>query len=168
MSTKKDRKTIVGQLAVLAAIVATVAITGAGAPTITTSEYAQYDAEIILSNGNLTITPKGVDAIPKDKTALGDTQGTAITMVSTGNPIGRTALTKGNWGYKAEIQAITTDTPATTDFRIDLKVNGTITGTLYVSSDASPATGEIVTLTFDLGTAALGSEQSFVILATQL
>ncbi len=168
MSNKTRRKDITIQLAVLAVIITVVAIAGAGAPTITSSEYAQYDAEILISGGNLTITPKGVDAVASDKVAVGDTQPTAVTMLSTGNPVGRTALTKGYWAYKVEIQAITGTTEASTDFQVDLMVNGTLTGTLYVQSDATPLTGELVTLSFDLGTAVLGAEQSFVIIATQL
>ncbi len=89
-------------------------------------------------------------------------------MASSGNPVANTALIEGYWSYKAEVQAITGSTAVSTDFQIDLKVNGTITDTLYISSDGDPVTGELVTLTFDLGTATLGDEQSFVIQATAL
>ena len=51
---------------------------------------------------------------------------------------------------------------------VELKVNGTVVDTLYVKSDAAPATGEKVTLTYDLGTSTLGNVQSFVIQATKL
>jgi len=167
MPTQSKTKAVVGQLAVLAVIIGVIATTGAGAPTITSSNYAEYTAEVITSGGNLTITPKGVLATANNRAAIGDTQAGAVTM-STTNPIARTALVAGNWEYRAEVEAITGVTPASATFRIDLKVNGTVTGTLYIKSDATPATGEKVSVRFDLGTANLGKEQSFVILATQL
>ncbi len=159
---------LTGPIAILLVVFAAAAIYTAGAPIITTNDYSQYDAEIITSGGNLTLTPKGVDAISKTIAVAGGDQGTGITMSAAGNPVGNTALTKGNWGYKVEVQAITGSTPATSDFKVELKVNGTISGTLYVKSDAAPANGEKVTLTFDLGTSTLGNEQSFVIQATKL
>ena len=157
-----------GPVAILLVVLAAAAIYTAGAPSITTNDYSQYDAEIITSGGNLTLTPKGVDALSRTQAADGATQGTGITMSSSGSPAGNTALTKGNWGYKVEVQAITGSTPAASDFMVELKVNGTVVDTLYVKSDAAPATGEKVTLTYDLGTSTLGNVQSFVIQATKL
>jgi hypothetical protein len=161
-------KNLLGKIIVIFCIIILTYIGIGASPSITTNDYAQYDAEIITSAGLLTLTPLGVDAISRTQGAVGDTQPTAVTMSSSGNPSANTALTKGNWAYKVDVQAITGTTPALTDFQVDLKVNGTITGTLYVSSDAVPTTGELVTLTFDLGTAVLGNEQSFVIQAIEL
>ncbi len=161
------QKSAVGLLAVAAVLVFAASIS-AGAPSIVTNSFANYGAEIIISGGNLTITALGVDAVASNQTTVGDSQGGAVTMANTGSPVANTALIEGYWSYKAEVQAITGSTAASTDFQIDLKVNGTITDTLFVTSDGSPITGELVTLTFDLGTATLGDEQSFVIQATAL
>ncbi len=161
------KKSAVELLAVVAVIIYVASI-ASGAPSIVSNSFANYGAEVIISGGNLTITALGVDAISYNQTTVGDTQGGAVTMANTGSPVAKTALIQGYWAYKVEIQAITGSTAASTDFQIDLKVNGTITDTLFVTSDVSPVTGELVTLTFDLGTATLGDEQSFVIQATAL
>ncbi len=156
------------ELLAIVAIVIYVASIATGAPSIVSNSFANYGAEIIISGGNLTITALGVDAITYNQTTVGDTQGGAVTMANTGNPVANTALIQGYWAYKVRVQAITGSTAASIDFQIDLKVNGTITDTLFISSDGSPATGELVTLTFDLGTDLLGDQQSFVIQATAL
>ncbi len=161
------QKSAVKLLAVAAVLIYAGSIS-AGAPSIVTNSFANYGAEVILSGGNLTITALGVDAVSYNQTKVGDTQVGAITMASTGSPAAKTALISGYWAYRVEVQAITGSTAVSTDFQIDLMVNGTITDTLFISSDGSPATGELVNLTFDLGTATLGDQQSFVILATAL
>ncbi len=161
------KKSAVELLAVVAVIIYVASI-ATGAPSIVSNSFANYGAEVIISGGNLTITALGVDAISYNQTTVGDSQGGAVTMASTGSPVANTALIQGYWAYKVRIQAITGSTAVSTDFQIDLKVNGTITDTLYISSDGSPATGELVNLTFDLGTDVLGDQQSFVIQATAL
>ncbi len=161
------QKSAVKLIAIIAVLIYAGSIS-AGAPSIVTNSFANYGAEVIISGGNLTITALGVDAISYNQTTVGDTQGGAVTMANTGSPVANTALIQGYWAYKVRIQAITGSTAASTDFQIDLKVNGTLTDTLFISSDGSPATGELITLTFDLGTELLGDQQSFVIQATAL
>jgi hypothetical protein len=86
------KKSTVGLLAVAATIMYAVSLS-AGAPSIVTNSFANYGAEIIISGGNLTITANGVDAIVTNVTEVGETQGGAITMASTGNPVANTNLT---------------------------------------------------------------------------
>lgn len=146
----------------VALILAVVSITGAGAPSVSTNSFAEYSADIVISGGELGITSLGVDAIAATASATSN-----VTMAAS-NVASNPALTQGNWGFKVNVSSLSGLTTADATYQIDLKVNGTITDTVFVVATSSPANNERVIITFDLDTATISNQQSFVILATEV
>ena len=66
------------------------------------------------------------------------------------NPNPHTATTSGNYVYEIEVRATSTS-PASTTYSVNLSVDGTLIGTLYVKTDANPASTEVSFAQFDIG-----------------
>ena len=148
----------------IAAIIAVLAAGGlSGATTITSTNFSEYEAEILSEISDLTVTLNGILAIKTAAVAAGDTQGTPVTMSSTGQPQANNALVKGNWGYKVTVDSLTGTSPATTEFKVELLRDAVIVDTLYVDTTVTPLTGEDVEVIFDLGVSTLGADESFLV-----
>ena len=132
----------------------------ATAPTLRT--YVALQGEVVDVTTTLTVTLQGFDAAKQTVAVQGDTIATAQTMVGGGGGDSHTAKTKGNWVYTVDIDSITGTTPASTTFSVSLKQDGVVIATLYVASDATPATGEHAIAQFDLG-ASIPASVSYVI-----
>lgn len=124
--------------------------------------YVALQAEVVDVTTTLTVTLQGFDAAKKNAAAQGDSIGTAQTMVPGVGGDSHTAITKGNWVYKVDIDSITGTTPAGTTFSVSLKQDGVVIATLYVASDATPTTGEHAIAEFDLG-ATIPTSVSYVV-----
>lgn len=135
---------VIPPLVLLAAVSVTYTIT------VSQRTYATLFGEVIDVTTEVDITGLIVGIAKQSQSAVGDTPATAATM-STANPEARTTITKPNWVYQVEIECITGTTPASTTFKVDLYVDNTLFNTLYVASDATPATGEKATCKFDIG-----------------
>lgn len=137
----------------------------AAAPSI--RSYVALQGEVVDVTTTLTVTLQGFDAAKQNAAVQGDTIGTAQTMVTGAGGDSHTATTKGNWVYKVDIDAITGTTPASTTFSVSLKQDGVVIATLFVASDATPATGEHAIAEFDLG-ATIPASVSYVIEVIQV
>ena len=168
---KKERKTkIFGKRVplwiVVLLLVALIALSTAYAITVNQRTYATLFGEVIDVTTELTVTELMIDIAKRTRSAVGDTPATAVKMTNA-NPMARTDLTKPNWIYQVELECITGTTPASTTFKVDLYVNSTLSATLYVASDADPATGEKVKCKFDIG-ADLSTSASYMLVATAM
>lgn len=69
-----------------------------------------YQPEMLNNAYEVRITLNGILSVKATKPAMGDGQDSPVTM-SSGNDETRTALTKGNWAYRAMISIIDGITP---------------------------------------------------------
>lgn len=67
----------------------------------------------------------------------------------THNP--HTATTSGHYIYQVEVRA-SSATPPNTTYKVSLSLNGNLIDDLYVKTDASPASNEVLYAQFDIGT----------------
>lgn len=149
---------------VILLLVALMVVSIAYAITASQRTYATLFGEVIDVTTDLTITELIIGLAKQSESAVGDTPATAVTM-AVSNPEARTTITKANWLYQIELECITGTTPASTTFKVDLYINSTLSATLYVGSDADPATNEKVTCRFDIG-ADLSTSASYMIVVT--
>ena len=149
---------------VILLLVALMVVSIAYAITVNQRTYATLFGEVIDVTTELTITELIIGIAKQSQSAVGDTAATAVTM-AVANPEARTTITKPNWLYQVEIECITGTTPASTTFKVDLYLGNTLNATLYIGSDAVPATGEKVTCKFDIG-ADLSTSASYMVVVT--
>lgn len=149
---------------VMLLLVALIFVSIIHAITVNQRTYATLFGEVIDVTTQLTITELIMGIAKQSQSAVGDTAATAVTM-AIANPEARTMITKPDWLYQVEIECITGTTPASTTFKVDLYIGNTLNATLYVQSDAAPATGEKVTCKFDIG-ADLSASESYMIVVT--
>ncbi len=90
-----------------------------------------YQPEMLNNAYEVRITLNGILSVKATKPAMGDGQDSPVTM-SSGNDETRTALTKGNWAYRAMISIIDGITPINTTYKVELERNGTPVSTLYI------------------------------------
>lgn len=168
--TKEKKRKILGKRVplwvVLLLMVALLAVSITYAVTANQRTFTTLFGEVIDVTTEVSITELMIDIAKQSQSAVGDTPATAVTMTS-GNPTAQTTITKPNWLYQVELECITGTTPASTTFKVDLYINSTLSNTLYVASDADPATGEQATCKFDIG-ADLSNTASYMMVVTEV
>ncbi|MEM1574211.1 MAG: hypothetical protein QXY96_07040 [Candidatus Methanomethylicaceae archaeon] len=90
--------------------------------------------------------------------------------MATSLPLASTSVPKGNWYFKAVIYC-NSKTPASTIFKVELYKWDPITydynlvGTLYIKSDANPATDEGAKLYYNIGGLPASSESFMIVIS---
>ncbi|MEM2925333.1 MAG: hypothetical protein QXJ68_06550, partial [Methanocellales archaeon] len=116
--------------------------------------FSNYGGIIIESNDELSVSSPVVERAGLDIPAAGTTPETAVTL-SSSNPFASTGVAKKNWLCRIDVDVIDGTTPANTTFKVELyRWNSTtldynLLDTLYIKSDADPASGESARLMFD-------------------
>lgn len=135
--------------------------------------YSEYGATLIQSLNEVSLTNAAIQKAGSTIPPAGTTQAGAVTLASS-NPVASTGVPLNNYYYRITVGALTNTTPANQVFRVDLyrwdatALDYTLIGTLYVKSDANPATGETARLYFNLGTTAPAAVESFVVTVTRV
>jgi len=136
-------------------------------------QYSEYGGIIIESLTEVTVTVQGTFKAGSAITAAGTSPASPVTMSSTTpTPIATNGLAKNDWYFRVDISAITGTTPASQTFKVEvLRWDSTANdytsiATLYVASDATPASGEVVRVYAKLTTAP-GAAEAFMVLVSR-
>ncbi|MBI4320937.1 MAG: hypothetical protein HY675_20795 [Chloroflexi bacterium] len=136
--------------------------------------FSEYGGDLIDTTQEVSLGTTGIQKAGSAVTAAGTTVGAAVTLASGGTiPLSTTAIAKGNWFYRLQLDAVAGTTPASTAFKVELyrwsstTNDYTLLSTLYVASDATPAAGERARLYFDLGAVSPSPSEGFSILVTR-
>ncbi len=135
--------------------------------------YSEYGATFIESRNEVSLTNPAIQRAGSTISAAGTTQAAPVTLASS-NPLASNGVPVRNYYYRITVGVVAGTTPANQVFRVDLyrwdaaALDYTLIGTLYVKSDADPATGETARLYFNLGSTAPGAVESFVVTVTRV
>lgn len=135
--------------------------------------FSEYAGTIIESEEEVSISDHYIlragSAIPED----GTSPDKAVTM-STAIPRASMAIPAGNWYYRFDIGVIGGTTPANTTFKVELfrwsatTLDYVLVGTLYVKSDADPASGEKARALYNLGATKPSKTETFMIIVKKV
>ncbi|MEM2924233.1 MAG: hypothetical protein QXJ68_00900 [Methanocellales archaeon] len=132
--------------------------------------YSNYGGVIIESNDELSISNQVIVKAGSNIPEVGTSAATAVTMSST-NPVASTGVTKKNWVFRIDVNAITNTTPSNIIFKIELyQWNSTaleynLVNTLYIKSDDNPTNDEGAKLIFGLSSTPSSSEAFMVLIS---
>lgn len=135
--------------------------------------FSNYGGVIIESNDELSASSPKIMKAGSNIPAAGTSAATAVTM-SSSNPSASTGVAKGNWFFRIDVSVIAGTTPASTTFKVELyrwdstTLEYSLLNTLYIKSDADPASGESAKLSFDLGSSNPSSSEAYMILITRV
>jgi hypothetical protein len=119
--------------------------------TITTRTVTTIAGEVFVLTEELSVSDFGTSIATSDASATGTSAATAVVMTSTG-AAANTAITKGDYVYSVKVVvAITQPTPDKV-YKVTLKEDGTSKGDVYIKTGDTPAQGDSVTVSWDLGT----------------
>lgn len=135
--------------------------------------YSEYGATLIQSLNEVSLTSAAIQKAGSAIPPAGTTPANPVTL-ATSNPVASTGVPLNNSYYRITVGALTNTTPQNQVFRVDLyrwdatTLDYTLVGTLYVKSDANPATGETARLYFNLGATAPAAVEAFVVTVTRV
>lgn len=139
------------------------------------SSFSEYGGDIVESEEEVAFAESTISKAGSAITASGLTPATAVIMTTASPPpLASMSIAKKNWYYDLQVSSITGTTPANATFKVELHrwnsttSDYTLVATLYVKSDADPASTEKARVYFDLGSTAPSSSEAFMVLATQL
>lgn len=132
---------------------------------------SEYGGFIVDSAEEVTLSNTGTWRAGSTITANGTTPASAVTMSSaTPPPLASTLIQRGDWYYRVDV-SVNSQTPASTTFKVELhrwsatSNDYTLVNTLYVRSDADPASGERARVYFGLGPTPSANETFMVLVS---
>ena len=112
--------------------------------------------EVITVAEDLGATPGGVDVATSDVTAAGASDTNEVAM-GTGSEVANETITTGHYTYDCTVAIDAASPTAGKEYTVELKIDGSPHGTLYIECDpTTPATGDDIDLTWDIGTTLSG------------
>lgn len=124
--------------------------------------------EVLVVDGRLTVTSLGVHLASTGVVADGDSESAAVEMAPA-LAEASTGTTLGHWTYRAEVRESGPDAVDAGTFRVELFVDGTSRGDLYMVQEVpDDLAAEGVAFTWDLGPELTGGSSVYFVRVTEV